>query len=659
MSLPMYMKEPGEHELVIIQGSQDMEDNPMDPSTIVMPRLEETDSESMGHSRHDSHSSSAVYVDLPDPHHVQTPLLQGDDESHDHDHEHDRNQGHHDPEHDPTNTSSQAAQDNEADNSRDPLIPPGQNASSDPRGEAPPYFEVVANDSQNDLSRMQSPGGDSTSPSSPLTEEGGLAGQQLPASGSSRRRSVLRGILNAATSALNPRTPMSMPGRSSRDGARSPGAVVSLDGDAPVGRPSGGGARPSTSVPRPSTATRHRPSHSGTGSMLSIASSGLRPLSRTRTRSTSKFAFAQQSRGHLTSPSALSINSISSPLTHTLVRTDFVYPKTGPTPEQLKLLSSREAVGRYGVPYGPDALAYVASTSRLDLHGPPPDFESHVGGGSGAGTESRPSIDGLPVAGMSALRSRSRLGLNPDEPSSGSPSPEPPSLETAGTPAADAREDAVEGSPEAEIVPELPSPPLEDSTSSEKGLHAAEPTVTAGHGHEQEATITPATLHTDNGAEVAAAEVTSAADIPIDQNPSVPSTTASPPSSPPSSLTPSPTLLPTTAPPVTTVPTKASPPVTKLSAPPTAFHMSPSNGAPGARAESRASSYMSYATAQEGLTDTETPTTPGFRTESPEDKDSANNEDDDDGDSAPPTPRISRAPFVAGVGKEVGAVVAG
>ena len=87
--------------------------------------------------------------------------------------------------------------------------------------------------------------------------------------------------------------------------------------------------------------------------------------------------------------------------------------------------------------------------------------------------------------------------------------------------------------------------------------------------------------------------------------------------------------------------------------------MTPSSGAPGARSESRASSYMSYATAQEGLTDTETPTTPGFRTDSPEDKNSADNEDDGDGDTAPPTPRISRAPFVAGVGKEVGTVIAG
>ena len=32
----------------------------------------------------------------------------------------------------------------------------------------------------------------------------------------------------------------------------------------------------------------------------------------------------------------ISLNSISSPLTHTVVRTEFTYPKTGLTPEQLK-----------------------------------------------------------------------------------------------------------------------------------------------------------------------------------------------------------------------------------------------------------------------------------------------------------------------------------
>lgn len=43
----------------------------------------------------------------------------------------------------------------------------------------------------------------------------------------------------------------------------------------------------------------------------------------------------------------------------------------------MKLISSRESFARFGKPYGADAIAYAASTSRHDLE-PPPDFESHL-----------------------------------------------------------------------------------------------------------------------------------------------------------------------------------------------------------------------------------------------------------------------------------------
>lgn len=42
--------------------------------------------------------------------------------------------------------------------------------------------------------------------------------------------------------------------------------------------------------------------------------------------------------------STLSVNSISAPLTHTLQKTEFTYPRSGPTPEQVKLISSRESL---------------------------------------------------------------------------------------------------------------------------------------------------------------------------------------------------------------------------------------------------------------------------------------------------------------------------
>ena len=103
---------------------------------------------------------------------------------------------------------------------------------------------------------------------------------------------------------------------------------------------------------------RDRNNNSSTGSMFTV-------LSRTLSRN--------QDEAQLTSPSMISLNSISPPLTHTATRTEFTYPRTGPTSEQVKFLSSKETFGRFGLPYGPDAVAFAASSSRQDL---PPDFDS-------------------------------------------------------------------------------------------------------------------------------------------------------------------------------------------------------------------------------------------------------------------------------------------
>lgn len=103
---------------------------------------------------------------------------------------------------------------------------------------------------------------------------------------------------------------------------------------------------------------RDRINNSSTGSVFTV-------LSRTLSRNPDD--------GALTSPSLISLNSISPPLTHTATRTEFTYPRTGPTSEQVKFLASKETFGRFGLPYGPDAVAFAASSSRQDL---PPDFDS-------------------------------------------------------------------------------------------------------------------------------------------------------------------------------------------------------------------------------------------------------------------------------------------
>ncbi|KAI9463966.1 hypothetical protein BJY52DRAFT_1115276, partial [Lactarius psammicola] len=388
-SLPAYMKEPGELELVIIQGSQDMEDAPL-TTQVVMPSVREDDDESaQSHSRNISQTSS--YVIVNDDSHAHTPLLETDPSN---EAIHENSNAHVSP----------GTMDLSDVRDGDDLTLPNSPESTDPRGEAPPYFEVVGDleavrVTSGELTRVETT---DTLPIAPdtsrLSHEQSVEPAMDDASAipETRRRSMFRGLINAASRALSsPHTHPQSPtaSRLSRDVATSP-------------RPSNLSARPTGTR---SSQVGHRTTPSNSGSVLSITSSAFGRVT-SRSRSTSNVA------APLTSPSMISIGSISSPLTHTAVRTDFVYPRSGPTPEQLKLISSVESVSKFGVPYGPAAVAY-ASASRVNLQ-PPPDFEE------------RPSLDGLPG---SATRARSRSALSrgsqeenpPDSRSSGS-SPSPP-----------------------------------------------------------------------------------------------------------------------------------------------------------------------------------------------------------------------------------------
>jgi hypothetical protein len=340
-----------------------MEDAPL-TAQVVMPSLAEDDDESANsHSRNASQASS--YVIVNDDPHVQTPLLQTN-ESNEFTHE--------------TENSNPPIPSRTVDIAElrydDPSSPPSDNniGFADPRGEAPPYFEVVGNLSDvraasEDLARVDT------------TDTLPIAPDTLPMSSAGtppvRRRSMFRGLIDAASRALSSPHPSAQPvplSRPSRD-----------IGVAPSPRPSNLSNRPNgTRSPH----VGHRPTQSN-GSVLSVTSSAFR----TRSRSVTNVA------GGLTSPSALSITSISAPLTHTAVRTDFVYPRSGPTPDQLKLISSVESVSKFGVPYGPDAVAY-ASVSLVNLQGPPPEFEE------------RPSSDNLPGPSTAATRVRPTSGLS-------------------------------------------------------------------------------------------------------------------------------------------------------------------------------------------------------------------------------------------------------
>jgi hypothetical protein len=346
-----------------------MEDAPL-TAQVVMPSVREDEDESA--NSHSRGPSQASYVIVNDDPLAQTPLLEQRNDSNESTHEHQN-----------THTSAGSVDISEA-HRTDQFSPLSNSAEiPDPRGEAPPYFEVVGDladvgATSGDLSRVDTA---DTLPIAPDTLPTNDANDAT--SHPVRRRSMFRGLIDAASRALSSPHPTSSPlplSRPSRDMAVSPPP-----------RPSNLSNRQGGAL-SPLSGHRATPSHSG--SVQSITSSAFgRVVSRTHSRSVTNVAAG------LTSPSAISIASISAPLTHTALRTDFVYPRSGPTPEQLKLISSIESVSKFGVPYGPDAVAF-ASASLVNLHGPPPEFEEH------------PSTDGLPGPSVGETRARAASALS-------------------------------------------------------------------------------------------------------------------------------------------------------------------------------------------------------------------------------------------------------
>ncbi|KAI9438200.1 hypothetical protein H4582DRAFT_244977 [Lactarius indigo] len=317
-SLPAYMKEPGELELVIIQGSQDMEDAPL-TTQVLMPSVREDDDDesSQAHSRNISQASSYVIVNDDDDSHAQTPLLETDPS----------NEATHETENSNTHVPPGTVDISDVRDSDDLTPLPNSPELTDPRGEAPPYFEVVGDledvrVTSGELTRVETtdtlPMAPDTSRASHEQSVESTMGDASAISGT-RRRSMFRGLINAASRALSSphaHPPSPTASRLSRDVPTSP-------------RPSNMSTRPA-GTRSPQVGHRTTPSN---GSVLSVTSSAFGRVT-SRSRSTSNVAA-------LTSPSLISISSISSPLTHTAVRTDFVYPRSGPTPEQLKLISVR------------------------------------------------------------------------------------------------------------------------------------------------------------------------------------------------------------------------------------------------------------------------------------------------------------------------------
>ncbi|KAF7978749.1 hypothetical protein HWV62_44766 [Athelia sp. TMB] len=385
-SLPLYNKEPGDQELVIYRG-QEPEDNPDIPVTVVMPPVDE-DAEG-GHSREGSRTS--LYGHLPDSPPNES-LMAGDESQMAGDESqmtHDTSTRHLLPPAAAARSSFETIAGSEE--SASSLLQAVQDVGQDPRGDAPAYFEAIDLNQTIGPSRRAMRGSASQSTPAPADAPSSSTRQSTDTQASqenrgSRRMSGFRGLLNTfTTNTARPPIPP-IPPIPQESPARGPGHTRGL---------SSVSAMSSTDQHVRDRAASRASMQSGTGSMMAV----FRTISRQKSHTT-------LNSGQFRSPSMISLNSISAPLSHTLTRTEISYPASGPTAEQMRLISSRESFARFAVPYGADAIAYAASASRQDLE-PTPDY-----------SESHPNlnaISGLPATSSNLRQSQSPLAAPPVE----------------------------------------------------------------------------------------------------------------------------------------------------------------------------------------------------------------------------------------------------
>lgn len=337
-SLPPYMKEPGDHELVIYRGPLEMVDQPpnsilplgdveenSDPSmthfNISLDRVVSRDTLPDGSTAHLVRGVARGSVDLRS--------LESSLQSH--------------------STNSELLVSHQRTLSRD--------SDLDLRGEAPPYSEEAV--VSGDPSALPPP-------QPPIPPEPGVPVPQPVHATPGNRRSRFGFLLHpfsshtptTSTTTSNPRT--AAPATHARSGSAH--TLASTE---------------HTSASRPMT-----PNNASRSSLLALR--GI------RTRASSAGSAA------LSSPSMISLHSISAPLPHTLTRTEFRIPRGGLTPEQVKLITSRDAPERFGRPYGSAAVAFAGSRVLLASDAadtPPPEFDEAVGATASSGVDATAAPD--------------------------------------------------------------------------------------------------------------------------------------------------------------------------------------------------------------------------------------------------------------------------
>ncbi|KAI9458533.1 hypothetical protein HD554DRAFT_2177315 [Boletus coccyginus] len=398
-SLPPYMKEAGDHELVLFRGPSETEDDPAPSRTmptlgeegnehpemrtatfdIALDRVESVDTADSSTTNLIGRASASV-PRPPELHHAAMPR----------DH---RRSG---DVHSLDSVGSEIG-----------LLPGHQRVMSvddrpDPRGEAPPYTEAVSMEGGMTTISLNDPQPNNVSSNTavvPTTLEAGRA--------RSRFGFLVHNPFSSHNNTNGTPSNVSLP-------------TSSIQSESPALHMRSGSA-----LSRFSTRDSHQshPSRpSSRHNQLSRSMSGSNPNLLRALRSSSPGLHAGSS--------TISLDSISAPLTHTLTRAEFHAPKGGLlTPEQIKLITSREALEKFGVPYGPDAVAaFSLSREKLADTRPPPDFESVAGerqeqtdasGSGGSATEViAPRSDTLDADGapsQSVSPSQSSLSHRADE----------------------------------------------------------------------------------------------------------------------------------------------------------------------------------------------------------------------------------------------------
>ena len=200
-----------------------------------------------------------------------------------------------------------------SDESSSSLLGAVQNVGDDPRGEAPPYFEVVDSDNNGGPRQgMGSPAAERTSESSPPPSATIVSrpstDSQTQENRTNRRLSGFRSLLNTLTN-TSTRPPVRTP---PQEPSQNLSRHTRADSGMSVTSASTQDSRMPQNRERVASRASHRPSNSGSGSAMHMA---FRTISRQKSQNTLNSA-------HLNSPSMISLNSISAPLSHTLTRTE-------------------------------------------------------------------------------------------------------------------------------------------------------------------------------------------------------------------------------------------------------------------------------------------------------------------------------------------------